>query len=500
MVVVLDRSVHKMVCSRSLRTILDHENGVPSRTPEYRITKTPRVYIPGYLSSGFRVNSFLRGVPRDHNLPIHIQRNNREIRNEIMNTSTGVSIPETQVTPKYSPSGVGGAVCVDYQTSVTNSYPGLRHDPDGIYWISPELWTAAIWNGTSRVTVCHPLQEIKDFIFPNINTMRGLRELFYSLNPFTDVQNPTVGEIDEWNITVLRHFRDLLSLSDYTVENDEALYLQAHWSSERYKSTLWDEKYPYDGTKPGTWGPCAGSTNPHCGASFIPGCNDQLLYYLRPRACVGDSSFAEGIFSVNTNLPWSIKFARTIGTTLGLDGLGGHTGPFLSRSKMGLSWMCGPVTSSLRVKWGGTSGLPVCFMMGERLNIVVEGSSSGINSSGLHGTPCPLMVMTSATQTPNPGVEVTGTGPVLFNTSYPIKVPDNALLGGVYAYLRFNGAIYAWNIGHAIQFVSTDGSSGMISSKSFKIKFGTTYAMLSGNQYLTSSSFANGTSFTFKKI
>lgn len=270
-----------------------------------------------------------------------------------------------QYTPNYSPGGAGGSACVDYQTSVTNSYPGLRHDPDGIYWLTPAQWTAAQWDG---VTIWDPATntaaQVSAGIFPTVNTMRGLRELFYSINPFADNQNPTVPEIDNWNIEVLRHFRRLLGRSETDwVDNDASLYYQAHWATERYKTTVWDSRYPYDAGKPGTWGPCVvpgAGENAHCGASFIPSCADQVPYFLDPaQPCVTDTSFAEGIFSVNTNLPWSIKFARTIAITLLTDGLGGHTGPFLGgRSKIGLSWMCGPTTSSLRVKWGGSSEAP----------------------------------------------------------------------------------------------------------------------------------------------
>lgn len=263
-----------------------------------------------------------------------------------------------QYTPNYSPGGVSGADCVNYQTSVVNGL-SMRHDPDGIGWISPASWVDAQWDG---VTTWNPnvltAGQLSAGIFPNVNTMRGLRELFYAKAPFADNQNPTVAEIDNWNIEVLKHFRRLLGRFDSDpINNDAKLYYQAHWATERYKSTVWDSRYPYDAGKPGTWGPCVKpgpGDNVHCGASFVPDCADQIPYYLDPaQTCVGDTSFAEGIFSVNTNLPWAIKFARTIGITLLTDGKGGHTAPFLgTRSKVGLSWACGPTTSSLRVKWG----------------------------------------------------------------------------------------------------------------------------------------------------
>jgi hypothetical protein len=267
-----------------------------------------------------------------------------------------------QYVPDYAPGGVTGSACVNSATQISVA-AGQRHDPDGITWLTPQNWVDAQWDGVTTYNPCTlSLTALKAGLFPTVNTMRGLRELFYETVPFVDNLAPTVAEIDNWNIIVLRHFRKLMGFTAESnpVENDASLYYQAHWATERYKTTIWDERYPADETKPGTWGPCALSTNDHCGASFVPNCADQVPYYIDPsQPCVSDTSFAEGIFSVNTNLPWCIKFARTIAITLGLDGTGGHTGPFITRSKMGLSWACGPTTSNLRAKWGGDSG-PSC--------------------------------------------------------------------------------------------------------------------------------------------
>ena len=315
-----------------------------------RITRSETLVLPPFSDAGMRPRAIMAETPTlFSNNTKAFQRENADVSSE-----TPVLPSLTQFTPTYAPGGVTGASCVDYQTSVTNSYPGLRHDPDGIYWIDPSSWVTAQWDG---VTTWDPstltAAQVSAGIFPTVNTMRGLRELFYEVNPFADVQNPTVAEIDNWNIRVLQHFRRLLGRAEsHPVVNDTKLYLEAHWASERYKTTIWDERYPVDESKPSTWGPCTGSTNAHCGAAFVPSCQDQVPYYLDPnQACFSKTASAEGIFSVNTNLPWSIKFARTIAITLLTDGLGGHTAPFLGRGKVGLSWMCGPTTSSLRVKW-----------------------------------------------------------------------------------------------------------------------------------------------------
>jgi hypothetical protein len=182
--------------------------------------------------------------------------------------------------------------------------------------------------------------QIYQLIFPTANTMLGLYDHFYEVNPYTDNTNPTIAEIDFWNIEVVRHFRRILG-NTTPLEPDRCLFLRAQWASERAWSTYWDEKYP---GKLGTaGGPCidpvmgASSSNQHCGASFVPDAEDQLPYLNGGEACstrVG----AEGLTTLNTDIPWSIKISRVIQNFIGSDGLSDHMGPFQSRTRVGFSW------------------------------------------------------------------------------------------------------------------------------------------------------------------
>jgi len=133
-----------------------------------------------------------------------------------------------------------------------------------------------------------------------------------------------------------KHIRDLLGIATPITGTPE-LFLQARWSTERKRTSAWDASYP--GTLDSSFGPCQDGTNAHCGASFIPTCADQAPYltqYSIP--CVSDSSFAENLSSVDTDIPWSIKLVRVFNQFLKADGLDGHTGPFLSRETVGLSF------------------------------------------------------------------------------------------------------------------------------------------------------------------
>ena len=95
-------------------------------------------------------------------------------------------------------------------------------------WITQAQWDIAVWDGVPFNPCGKTGQEIYNFCFPNpfgpnIKAMRGLRQLYEQLNPFSNVLAPTVAEIDYWNTEVLRHHRRLLGLSDedYPISNDK---------------------------------------------------------------------------------------------------------------------------------------------------------------------------------------------------------------------------------------------------------------------------------------
>jgi hypothetical protein len=236
---------------------------------------------------------------------------------------------------------------------------GNRHDPDGIYWIARSDWIP--WDGVTTVNPCTATKaQVQAHVFPKgINTMRGLRELFYSINPFQDNSNPTVSEIENWNIEVIKHFRKLLGYNQNThpVSNDKCTYLKAAWSDERFRTNYWTTKYP--GTLDSANGPCTlpVSRNAHCGGGFMLNPSDQTPYLCpaNMQPCTNTSG-AEGLSNHNTNIPWSVKLPRLIAMYMASDGLGGHTGPFIGREYFGTSWYMwpdNPRTVTIRTKWSG---------------------------------------------------------------------------------------------------------------------------------------------------
>ena len=249
-------------------------------------------------------------------------------------------------------------------TAYINS-KGFRHDPDGIPWIPANAWVP--WDGVTTYNPCTlTTAQLMAGILPppsGINGMRGLRELFYSVNPFADNQNPTVAEIENWNIEVIRHFRRLLGFNQTThpVSNDKCTYLKAAWAEERFRTDYWSTAYP--GTLDRAVGPCTlpNSSNPHCGALFIPSAAAEQAPYLCPQsmALCSATGGAEGIANHNADTPWSIKMARIIGMYLGTDGIGGHTGPFVGRPKFGSAWYMNGAGVTVRTKWGGRL-VPTC--------------------------------------------------------------------------------------------------------------------------------------------
>jgi hypothetical protein len=220
----------------------------------------------------------------------------------------------------------------------------VSQDPDGIGWISN--W-GPNWDGVPNCIVGVPTSEQCNWVFPqgSGDVMRGLRQRFYEVNPYADVTNPTVAEIDYWNIEVIRHFRRLIG-NTVPINPDACLFLKAQWSEEHFRSTVWDSVSGFT---------CTGSTNPHCGDGFIPPCTDQAPYLTQypGLTCCGATAGSGGIGSTNTNIPWSIKLSRIIkGWWCSGDA---HGGPFLSRTKAGMSfWNAnGGNSQSVRFKWSG---------------------------------------------------------------------------------------------------------------------------------------------------
>lgn len=247
-----------------------------------------------------------------------------------------------------------------YNTKPFESGTNISHDPDGVGWLSAESWEKAKWDGTIYDPTTMTQEKFYDCLCPSVDQVRGIREVFYQHQPFADNRNPTKAEIDEWHRIAINHVRALVGYTseDRQVKKDHCLFARAHWGDERKFTTMWDDKYP--GTTGSAAGPCQGSNNSHCGASFMPSIEDQLPYLPEDHTGCSAGQGSEGVFSSSkSNIPWSIKWSRSFCSTLKAEGFwGGHVGPWFHREKFGFSfWDSNPTNNNsiavLRAKWGG---------------------------------------------------------------------------------------------------------------------------------------------------
>lgn len=264
-----------------------------------------------------------------------------------------------QLTPNYRRGNEGGAADINLATQVSQAVASVvSQDPDGILWLSSAQWAAAEWDGipfdTSGWPISPTTAQLHAYLFPNANTMRGLRQHFYTINPFADNTAPTVAEIDQWNVEVVRCLRKVLGITT-PVGGSKCLFLRCQWSLERKWSTVWDPEYPSGVCYPI---PPAPTGQPHCGDSFVPTPAEQVPYWdgATPTVCVQNAG-SVGLSSVNTDIPWSVKLSRVIGGYVASEGMTGHPGPFFTRECCGFSFMIfdGPLggggTSEYRGKW-----------------------------------------------------------------------------------------------------------------------------------------------------
>jgi len=225
--------------------------------------------------------------------------------------------------------------------------------PNGFLEVSKDIWDASKWDGIPfKITLTTPKEDICKFLSPTGNrwAVRGLRERFYEVNPFADVLNPTVAEIENWNIEVIRHFRKLLGVN-IPVAPDASLYLQCRWSDERNFTDKYNKKYP-TGT---CFGNPAEAGNAHCGWFWTPDAGDRAPYiaaspYLGNTTTypeIGRSEWpspgkAEGISLIFSSTPWSLKLSDIITRWICQEGLEGHPGPVVNpvsaRQHFGCSW------------------------------------------------------------------------------------------------------------------------------------------------------------------
>lgn len=293
-----------------------------------------------------------------------------------------------QFSPTYTklPESVHESI-EDGTTLVNSKFAG--HDPDSITWISPAQWTSMQWDGTPFDLTGKSKSQICSWLTDNGSPyiVRGLRERFYEVNPFQDNSQPTVAEIDAWNLEAIRHIRSLFGISTPVIP-DARLYIECVWADERKHTTVWDSKYSdtfsciHDEGPPKVYGSCFDrapgpchqtihtQANSHCGAAFFPDATDRAPYHnaspygatpeLYPELSSHLAPFSgvEGISGANMDLPWSIKMAAIVARWICLEGQTGHPGPYLAkenRQYFGCSWRSlvinGKDVHGFRGKW-----------------------------------------------------------------------------------------------------------------------------------------------------
>jgi hypothetical protein len=258
------------------------------------------------------------------------------------------SVPQPrQLTSFYSPNmPMLGEGAYAYMTNRTTQY-NMSHHPD-VFWIPKADWDNSTWDG---VTVWDPrkigIAAACKGLFPTGNrfVMRGLHQLYYQIKPFADPDKPTIPEIEAWNLEVIRLFRRLMGITT-PIENSRPLFLRAHWSDEQKYTRMWEAKAGYS---------CVGNPEPHCGAPWIPSCEDQKPYLYPDEACVKWTDAAENIHTLESDWPWAIKLARLLYGQLCGNGLTGHGGPWVSRTQIGYSFKQNDNgwTTTMRVKFSG---------------------------------------------------------------------------------------------------------------------------------------------------
>ena len=254
------------------------------------------------------------------------------------------------------------------------------HSPEGVEWGGPNTlgahMDASMWDGVPYNVVGKTRQQICDWIRPSSPwVVRGLRERYHEVNPFADPVSPTIAEINDWNLEVIRHFRRILG-DPTPLDHDARLYVESRWADERKFTQLWDTEYS-TGTPGAGPGPCHINGSPmtdlaydHCGAGFWPSATDRAPYisaqpyvndYLKypelaPETYTERKSKAEGVRWLNADVPWSIKLSQGIANWICSDGLVDHAGPYVGgadpnapgplRTKYGNSWWLDPTSAT----------------------------------------------------------------------------------------------------------------------------------------------------------
>jgi hypothetical protein len=253
--------------------------------------------------------------------------------------------PQQQTTPPQQQTTPPQQQCVDQNTQLIANYTlqgkttaqiiaditskSSNHDPSSVS-LTPEQWSLLQWDGIPLSDICRKTkQELCNFLFPVGSVMRGLREKFQLLQPFCNPQSPTLSEIENWNLEVIKHFRALLGVS-IPINFTRELMLYARWADEKTFTNMWNDKYPPI---------CDPKGDVHCGFGFAPSSTDQAPYRnnIPPVPSSELGMAAEGVFGFDPTLSWFVLLSNIIRGTLCDEGLWDHTGPFIHAKELGYS-------------------------------------------------------------------------------------------------------------------------------------------------------------------
>ena len=234
----------------------------------------------------------------------------------------------------------------DGMNAATANVPSvIDHSPDGVTW-AVNYWPS--WDGTIINLKGLTGKQVQSAICER-GIIRGTRELYYE-KPFADPKAPTKAEVDDLHIRTIRHIRKMVGIDQLVpVSFDRCLCSIALWSAQLHATSIWDSKYP--GAKKTN---CING-GPHC--NFVPNPKDQTHTFdgvTNNQTCTTSMPEAEGVGGTNADIPWSLKFHRSICQFLA-EGTVGHAGPIFRREKLCPSFFFSGVGNSaeMRLKSGG---------------------------------------------------------------------------------------------------------------------------------------------------
>jgi hypothetical protein len=265
-----------------------------------------------------------------------------------------------RITPCYTKQTTGILAAEPYiQATLANvkkQFPTGDHSPRGVTWLPKGIFDdpKTQWDGKPRYFCDFQTKdEFWSYVYPtgDMHVMRGIGQLYDKLQPFQDPKNPTIPEIDYWNMAVINHYRALLGARP--AKFPPCMSLRTLWAHEKRYSNAWDTIH--------TEYKCFGNpTAPqHCGAVFVPpeeyrqpyyDCSDNNITQCNPSS-EGD------IGGTKDNMPFGVMMSRVIGNAIRADGHPFvHAGTFLNREFVGYTMGGYSMDSTKTFRQKGTAG------------------------------------------------------------------------------------------------------------------------------------------------